>query len=285
MGRPCKIPVPKAKKIKLSKAQKQYAKMIRSIETDLVKKQKVIDDLNKKLLSVTAELARHNGERENLEGAKKNLEGILAQIPPPEKWVQFTKYVYEYHHHYHHHDHRQAPLYPVYIGPWWQYYYGGSYVTYPSQSQIRFTGLNPSISICDSPNLGLATAGGMTSKVQTCESLPNSVVISQTSSNSGMFMCHNANLPGLTGGSVPMTVNCASSVFETRADAPGISFTSSVSSGVLGGNGAPVEYTKEDADLTASITALQSFGFFDCGTPKIDSADMSVEDLLKVAAK
>lgn len=244
MGRK-KLPVvPKQKKIKLSKAQKQYAKMIHNIEADLVKKQSVIEALGKKLTAISAELARHNGERENLEGAKKNLEGILAQIPPPEKWTTFTKYVYEYHHHYHHHDNRPYPQ-PVYIGPWWQYYYGGGYITYPSQTQLQLTPLNPSISICDSPNMG--------------------------DLNGGMFMCHNANLPGLS------TVN---SCFETKPGEPGITFTSNVSQ-----SGAPVEYTKEDANLTASVTALASYGFFDNGAPAIDAADMSVGDLLKSVGK
>jgi hypothetical protein len=277
-GRPRKVAVPKAKKIKLSKAQKQYAKMIRSIEADLAKKQGVIEELGKKLTAITAELARHNGERENLEGAKKNLEGILAQIPPPPAWTNFTKYVYEYHHHYHHHDHAVRP-YPVYIGPWWQYYYGGAYITYPSQSQLQLTPLNPSISICDSPNMGTVTGGsfgmktGNAMQVTTCEALPNSTIVSQ-SPNSGMFMCHNSNLP-LLGTSA---VNCSTSSFESRADAPGISFTANVSNG-------PVEYTKDDAQFEASVSALASYGFFDMGAPLVDAADLSVADIAKFVAK
>src|SRR5271154_7630827 len=183
MGRPRKTAIPKQKKIKLSKAQKQYAKMIHNIEADLVKNQTVIEALGKKLTAITAELARHNGERENLEGAKKNLEGILAQIPPPEKWTAFTKYVYEYHHHYHHHDHTVRP-YPVYIGPWWQYYYGGGYITYPSQSQLIWQG-NGNIQgglvgnglTAGSPNLG----GRNTFEITTCEALPNSTIVRKSS--------------------------------------------------------------------------------------------------------
>src|SRR5208282_3217216 len=228
MGRPRKVAVPKAKKIKLSKAQKQYAKMIHSIEADLLKKQASIQHLDESIAKLTAARTRYENERQNLEGAKKNLEGILAQIPPPQAWTNFTKYVYEYHHHYHHHDHTVRP-YPVYIGPWWQYYYGGAYITYPSQSQLQLTPLNPSISICDSPNMGGLTGGNFGMKtgnavhVTTCESLPNSTIVSQPSPSNGMFMCHNSNLPALGA-----TVNCSSSSFETKADAPGISFTSSL---------------------------------------------------------
>jgi len=275
--------IPKAKKIKLSKTQKQYAKMIHSIEADLTKKQSAIEMLDKKIAEWQAERQRLDGERQNLEGAKKNLEGILAQIPPPAQWTTFTKYVYEYHHHYHHHDHTVRP-YPVYIGPWWQYYYGGGYLTYPSQSQLQLTPLNPSISICDSPNIGGLTGGNFGMKVgnavhvTTCEALPNSTIVSQPSPNSGMFMCHNSNLPSLSG--FGATVNCASSQVTAHEGEPNITFTSSLS------HSAPLEYTKDDADLTASVTALQSYGFFDLGgAPAIDAADMSVADLLKSATK
>src|SRR5271157_4692508 len=273
-GRPRKVAVPKAKKIKLSKAQKQYAKMIHSIEADLLKKQASIQHLDESIAKLTAARTRYENERQNLEGAKKNLEGILAQIPPPQAWTNFTKYVYEYHHHYQHHDHTVRP-YPVYIGPWWQYYYGGGYLTYPSQSQLQLTPLNPSISICDSPNIGGLTGGNFGMKVgnavhvTTCEALPNSTIVSQPSPNSGMFMCHNSNLPSLSG--FGATVNIAASQVTAHEGEPNITFTSSLS------HSAPLEYTKDDADLTASVTALQSYGFFDLGgAPAIDAADMSV---------
>ncbi len=277
-GRPRNVAVPKAKKIKLSKAQKQYAKMIHSIEADLTKKQSTIEDLDKKLAKLSAERARLDGERQNLEGAKKNLEGILAQIPPPPQWTTFTKYVYEYHHHYHHHDHRPGP-YPVYIGPWWQYYYGGNYIVYPSQSQLQLTGINVN------PNLSIGglTGGSFSGNavdVTTVPCLPNSTIVSQSTPDNGMFMCHNSNLPSLTNSGLSLN-SVASSVYETKPGQPGVTFTASVARA----NGAPTEYTKDDADMAASVTALQSYGFFDMGTPLVDAADLSVSDLVKTVAK
>ena len=274
VGRPRKPVVAKAKKIKLSKTQKQYAKMIHSIEVDLVKNQGTVDALSKKLIAITAELARYNAERQNLEGAKKNLEGILAQIPPPAAWTTFTKHVYEYHHHYHHHS--PSP-YPVYIGPWWQYYYGGGYLTYPGQSQLQWQ--NPNVNICDNPNvMGIATSGNLV-KVTNTPGLPNSVVINGGSLNGGTsFLTHTSNLTGLAGFEATPTVNCSSSSFET----PGITFTSS---GASVPAGAPLEYTKADAGVQHAVAALQSFGFFDMGAPQVDAADLSVGDLLKTAAK
>jgi hypothetical protein len=248
--------VPKAKKIKLSKTQKQYAKMIRSIEADLLKKQAAIEMREKSIALTQQVLERLKNERDNLEGAKKNLEGILNQIPPPTAWTQFTKYVYEYHYHYHHDVPRPYPYAPIYIGPWWQYYFGGSYLTYPTQSQLQLTGnVVPDF-------VGSQTVDNST-LVKTCEALPNSVVVNGTLGST--FLCHNSNLAGL-----PSTT---SSSFQT----PGVN-TVMTSSG-----GAPVEYTTSDAETEAAVTALQSVGFFETKMPTVDAADMSVSDLAKVA--
>lgn len=282
MGRK-KLPVvAKAKKIKLSKTQKQYAKMIHSIEADLAKKKVDLESVELKLVQLNEKKRILDVERQNLEGAKKNLEGILSQIPPPPQWTNFTKYVYEYHHHYHYHDQRPSP-YPVYIGPWWNYYYGGGYLTIPSQSQLQWQ--NPTVNICDSPNIMGISSGGNLMKVTNTPAMPNSVLINGADLNGGTsFFCHTSNLTGLTGFSgldATPIVNCSSSVLETRADAPGITFTSSGSQPMTG----PVEYTHGDASIQSTVTVLQSLGFFDMGAPKVDAADMGLADLLKTAAK
>lgn len=241
MGRK-KLPVvPKAKKIKLNKMQKQYAKMIRSIEADLEKKKAVTESLKTKLAAMQANLQKLEAETSNLESAKKNLEGVLSQVPPPPQWVQFTKYVYEYHHHYHHHcDTGCGPncpwKHPLYIGPWWGYYNGGSYLAIPSQSQLLGVG---GIST-------LTTTGNVGGSI----SIPNSgyTFADAKTPNSGMEAPISSYVYNNTVSGLPPATGLAPSVFAMSAS---------------------------NANPTDSLTALQNVGFFDMGTPKSDGIQIS----------
>lgn len=280
MPRPKKVVGPKAKKIKLSKTQKQYAKMIHSIEADLEKKKASAEVLKKKIATMQEGLQKLEGETANLEGAKRNLEGILSQIPPPPQWQQFTKYVYEYHHHYHHHDCTGCkcpyPHYPVYIGPWWQYYYGGGYITYPTQSQLTGSIVNiDNAVLTSSGNIGssLLLSARATPTPILGAGVPNNTVLF-TSGENGSFVSHNSNLPGLN------NVSLASSSFNAGCG-PNVAFMGTMTSV----SAAPVEYAPGDANITESVTALQSYGFFDMGAPAVDAGDLTVSDLAKSASK
>jgi hypothetical protein len=311
VGRPRKAKngVPKARKIKLSKTQKQYAKMIHSIEADLAKKQSEYDALDKKIAALTIKRTQIDNERQNLEGAKKNLEGILSQIPPPPAWAQFTKQVYDYHYHYHfHHDHdccknKPCPYPgPVYIGPWWGYYITGGYITYPTQSQLQWGQGNSVsygqgdsvVSLTGKADIGSLLNGAISHdngyglKITTVPCLPNSsVVVPSNGSNfsgfNGSFISHNANLTSFN------SVNTISGITSgsTCVVKTGESVNFAADSNVADRGVVPVlpEYTKDDASIAESVTALQAVGFFDMGAPPVDGGDMSVADLAHSVVK
>lgn len=291
VGRPRKPVVPKSKKLRLNKSQKQYAKMIRSIDLDLVKKVTALDALSKKMNELATKKASLEGEKTNLEGAKKNLEGILNQIPAPNKWGEFTKNVYEYHFHYYNHGLNcckgaSCPCHhPIYIGPWWGYYNGGSYITYPTQGQLTYTqaGLTNPIDRAWAGGSGGPLGGSVngvvlngninTLEYKTCEALPNEGV-----SISSGFLSHTSNVSLLGSPTIPSVMSLASSSFTTGAQ-NGMRINTVAMS-------APDEYTREDAKMETTISALQTFGFFDAGVPpSVDAADLSLADLAKSAAE
>lgn len=131
MGRPKKV-VPKTKKIKLTKEQQSYAKLIGDVEKHLAEKTPLIEALDVKITKLAADYNEAVkklkdkrdaliGEKRNLEAAKKNLEGVLAQIPPPKEWETYTKYIYEYHYHYHNCGCPSRPClhFPIVQNQWW----------------------------------------------------------------------------------------------------------------------------------------------------------------------
>ena len=126
-GRPRKNSNPK--KVELSPEQKRYAVMVKEIEVDLEKRKERLAVVDEKISKLKEESTSLNSEIKNLEGAKRNMENVLNELPAPPEWEQFVRYVYEYHYHYY-------PTYPpVTIGPWWTYTVNGG-LTYPSWTTV-----------------------------------------------------------------------------------------------------------------------------------------------------
>lgn len=280
------------KVVALSELQKSYLKVFRKVDQDLTRNKKEVAELDAKISKLqtkqTAELQKLRDQKAkidaiaaSLETTKGGIESILAQNTPP-AWAQFTKQVYDYHYHYHiHHDHDCGkgtacpyPHYPVYIGPWWGYYEGGGYITYPTQGQLKWTGDTIGNGFVTGGNLqGSGDMFGRTVNINGPTS--SSVVLPPTSSGGGndSFISHNANVSSfkLENNPIPgpnLILTTSSASINDGSAAPG-----------------PTEYTKDDASFAAAVTSLQAVGFFDMGAPPVDASDMSVADLAHSAAK
>jgi hypothetical protein len=273
MGRPKKA-VSKTKKVKLTAEQKSYAKMLKDVEKHLEAKKPLIEALDAKITKLTAKYTEElkeltgtrallDGETRSLVGAKHSLESILNKIPPPPGWVDFTKQVYEYHYHYHNCgcklDHGCPCVhYPIiYNNPWWGWYNGGGYIHYPTWSQI-YSG-NPT---------GLAMSGNLS-------------ITTTTSDLNGVAGTY-VNVPGsLNGGASLSGINNVGSVVDCTGVVDNSSqFTCLAQNGTWTVSSSSLVPTAvnavmfsnvavDDADVAASVNALQAVGFFDSAAPQI----------------
>lgn len=245
MGRPKKV-VEKTKRIKLTKEQQSYAKLIKDVEKHLALKKPLVEALDAKITKIKAkydaELKKLNeqrsnlaGETRNLEEAKKNLEGVLAKVPPPPEWDKFNKIVYEYHYHYHPCGCQALGTCPhCHVYPWWYYWNGGSYVYYPTVTQVYTNIPNPTTGtfvVTQSPNM----------QVTTCDALPQTYVTNATSGTSGLLLSANT---GITS-----------------------SFTTSGSS--ISGNFAVAQEVSNIGDANSAVMTLTDLGFFNGSSPTI----------------
>lgn len=230
MGRPKKVR-PKTKGIKLTETQKKYAKMVASIDADLGLKKAKVESLDKQIAALQEQRKKADLERQGLEGAKRNLEGILVSIEPPKEWADFQKNVFEYHYHFHNHDcpcNKPCPYphSPIYIGPWWQYYQGGNLIYYPTIGQLT------------SPNLGI-NGGSSNLNITNAPTLVTSTVTVPAQ-------------PGIGG---LVLTSSSSGVQFNAGDGVNTMFLS---------NSNPVD----NASFTRGMETLNNIGFFDNGVPR-----------------
>jgi hypothetical protein len=281
MGRPKKV-VPKTKKLKLTAEQKRYATVLKGINDDLNRKQAALKRLDDQITKLNDQRRLLQQDASNLETTKRGLEGILSKLPPPQSWETFTKYVYEYHYHYHQCEKCHCcgcKCRPIYVYPWWQYYYGGSYIYTPTYTQIV------------TPQYG-GTFGGLTSGSTTFGSVSNGFQSQFTNSNlplpgqnsvllTSSAVNINASAPSLTSttcqnpatnavmcssiapSSIPAAPSSGFAGFQAVVDSLKAAESSEYTMTYTGGEGIAIMNSIGDLDDKTTVeTTLKDFGFF-----------------------